>query len=75
MPAANPHRPDRRSVQLGHDVGALAAGQLNQVQPDLVRNAGFVPLQVEAFVLVGLLLVGVLVAWFLFVEPAPADAP
>ena len=44
------------------------------VSPDLVRNAGFVPLQVEAFVLIGLLLIGVLVAWFLFIEPVPGEA-
>jgi hypothetical protein len=45
------------------------------ISPDLVRNAGFVPLQVEAFILTALLLIGVLVAWFLFIEPAPTEAP
>lgn len=45
------------------------------VLPEAVRSAGFVPLQVEAFILVALLLIGVLIAWFLFVEPAPADEP
>lgn len=42
--------------------------------PDAVRSAGFVPLQVEAFILVALLLIGVLIAWFLFVEPVPGEA-
>jgi hypothetical protein len=45
------------------------------ISPEAVRNAGFVPLQVEAFVLTALLLIGVLVAWFLFVEPSSAEAP
>ena len=45
------------------------------VLPEAVRSAGFVPLQVEAFILVALLLIGVLIAWFLFVELAPADEP
>ena len=44
------------------------------LRPDVLRNAGFVPIQVEAFVLIALLLIGVLIAWFLFVEPAAADA-
>jgi hypothetical protein len=42
--------------------------------PDLVRKAGFVPIQVEAFILVALLLIGVLIAWFLFVEPVHGEA-
>jgi uncharacterized membrane protein len=41
--------------------------------PDAVRAAGFVPIQVEAFVLTALLLIGVLIAWFLFVEPVPSE--
>jgi len=42
--------------------------------PDTVRSLGFVPLQVEAFILVALLLIGVMIAWFLFVEPVPDEA-
>ena len=42
--------------------------------PEAVRSAGFVPIQVEAFVLTALLLIGVLIAWFLFVEPVAGEA-
>jgi hypothetical protein len=39
------------------------------IAPEAVRSLGLVPLQVEAFILVALLLLGVLIAWFLFVQP------
>ena len=42
--------------------------------PDRVRSLGFVPIQVEAFILCALLLIGVLIAWFLFIEPQPGEA-
>jgi hypothetical protein len=44
--------------------------------PDLVRaNLGLEPLQVEGLLLLVILLLGILLAWWLFTGPSPADEP
>ena len=44
--------------------------------PDLVRsNLALEPLQVEGFLLLVILLIGILLAWSVFTAPSTADAP
>ena len=46
------------------------------IAPDLVRtNLGLEPLQVEGLLLLVILLLGILLAWWLFTGPQPEDLP
>jgi hypothetical protein len=62
----------RVKALLGIPVYALVA--LIAVAPELVRGTlGIEPLQVEGLLLLVILLLGILLAWWLFTGPAPAD--
>jgi hypothetical protein len=62
----------RRKALLGIPVYAFIS--LIAVSPELVRtNLGLEPLQVEGLLLLVILLLGILLAWWLFTGPSPSD--
>ena len=62
----------RLKALLGIPVYALIV--LVAISPDLVRmNLGLEPLQVEGMLLLVILLLGILLAWWLFTGPSPSD--
>jgi hypothetical protein len=71
---AGPLRNLGRAAWIGLPLYALVT--LIAFVPDLARVVGLEPLQVEGFTLVVILLLGILLAWFLFTQHThPTDRP